>query len=110
MHGLRTSIDQIHLADSNLADKFSAVNQELETLTMALLLSNNVGGNNDLEGMDPYGHSVIWKLKLFDDRKKLITQIQALPGFDTFLKPPSFNSLRSAASHGPVIIISHSQW
>ena len=110
MRGLRTSIDEIRLADSNLADKFSAVNRELETLTMALSLSNNVGGNNDLEGMDPYGHTVIRKQKLFDDREKLITQIQALPGFDTFLKPPSFDSLRSAASHGPVIIISHSQW
>jgi hypothetical protein len=34
MRGLRTSIDQIRLADSNLADKFSMVNQELEILTL----------------------------------------------------------------------------
>src|SRR5947208_14830712 len=60
--------------------------------------------------MDPYGHSVIRKQKLLDDRKKLITQIQALSGFDTFLKPPSFDTLRSTASHGPVIIINHCGW
>ena len=108
MRGLRTSISQIRLADSNLAAKFLAVNRELETLTVTFSL--NVSGNNDLEGMDPYGHSVIRKQKLLDDREKLITQIQALSGFDTFLKPPSFGTLRSVASHGPVIIINHSKW
>ena len=112
MRGLRTSIDQIRLADSNLADNFSAVNRELEILTMALSLHNNINvdGHNDLEGMDPYGRSVMRKQKLLEDREKLITQIQALSGFDTFLKPPSFDTLRSAASHGPVIIINHCTW
>ena len=110
MHRLHTSIDQIWLANSNLADKFSAVNRELETLTMALSLSNDVDGNNDLEGIDPYSHTVVRKQKLLEDCEKLIMQIQALSGFDTFLKPPTFNSLRSAASHGPVIMISHCNW
>jgi len=110
MRSLRTSIDQIRLADSNLADKFSAVNRELETLTLTFSLNNDVDGHNDLEGMDPYDHSVMRKQKLLDDREKLITQIQALSGFDTFLKPPSFDTLRSAASHGPVIIINHCKW
>ena len=110
MRGLRTSIDQIRLANSNLADKFSVVNQELETLTLTFSLDNNVNGHNDLEGMDPYGCGVIRKKKLLDDREKLITQIRALSGFDTFLKPPSIDTLRSAASHGPVIIINHCKW
>ena len=108
MRGLRTSLDQIRCADPNLADKFSAVNRELEK--QAFSLNNNVDGNNDLEGMDSYGHSVVRKQKLLNDREKLITQIQDLPGFDTFLRPPSFDTLRSAASHGPVIIISHCEW
>jgi len=110
MRRLRPSIDQIRLADSDLADKFCAVNRELETLTLTFSLNNGVDGNNNLKGMDPYGHSVMRKQKLEDDREKLITQIQALSGFDTFLKPPSFDTLRSAASHGPVIIISHCKW
>ena len=110
MRGLRTSIDQIRLADSNLADKFSAVNHELETLTLTFSLNNNVDRNNDLEGMDPYGRSVMRKQKLLDDREKLMTQIRALSGFDTFLKPPSFDALRSAACYGPVIIVSHCEW
>ena len=110
MRSLRTSIDQIRLADSELAEKFSSVNQELETLTVAPSLYINVDGNNDLEGMDQFSHSVMRKHQLLDDREKLITQIRTLSGFDTFIKPPSFDTLRSAAFHGPVIIISHSEW
>ena len=110
MRGLRTSIDQLRLADSDLAKKFSVVNHKLEALIMAPSLNNDVDGNNVLQGMDTYGHDMIRKQKLLDDREKLISQIRALSGFDNFLKPPSFDDLRSAASHGPVIIISHSQW
>ena len=109
MRGLRTSIDQIHMADSSLADKLSTINQELETLSLTSL-DNNIDGNNELEGMDPYGQGVILKQKLLDDRKRLITQIRGLSGFDTFLKPPPFDTLRSATSHGTVIIINHCVW
>jgi len=41
LRGLRTSIDQTRLAGSNLAEKFSAVNCKLETLTLALSPNNN---------------------------------------------------------------------
>ena len=108
MRGLRTSIDKIRLADSHLADRFSAVNTNLETLTLAFSPGNDVDdGDNDLEGMGTFSHLVVQQRKLLDDREKLISQIQALPGLDTFLKPPSFDT---AACHGPVIIINHSKW
>ena len=110
MRGLRTSIDQLRLADSDLAKKFTAVNHKLEALIMAPSLNNDVDGSTGLKGIDQHGRSVIRKQKLLDDRENLITQIQALSGFDTFLKPPSFDTLRSAASHGPVIIINHCEW
>ena len=111
MRGLRTSIDQIRLADSNLADKFAAVNRDLETLTLAFSPIGNVdGGDIGVHGMDPFGRLVVQQQTLLDNREKLISQIQALPGFDTFLKPPSFDTLCSATSHGPVIIINHSRW
>jgi CHAT domain-containing protein len=44
------------------------------------------------------------------ERDKLISQIRALPGFDRFLMSPPFDTLRSAASSGPVIIINHSKF
>jgi len=60
--------------------------------------------------MHPFGHLVLRQRNLLDDREMLISQIQALPGFETFLKPPSFDNLRSASLHGPVIIINHCKW
>jgi CHAT domain-containing protein len=111
MRGLRSSIDQIRSLDPYLADNFAAVSRELEMLTLAISPGSNIDGrDSDVEGMDPFGHLVVRQRKLLDDREKLISQIQALPGFDTFLKPPFFDILRSAARHGPVIIINHSRW
>jgi len=43
-------------------------------------------------------------------RNEVISQIRALPGFEDFLKTPSFDTLRSAAARGPVIIINHCQF
>jgi len=108
MRGLRASIDHLRFIDSPLADNFIAVSRELEGLTLAK--SNVYGRDSDTDAMDPFGDLVVRQRKLLDDREKLISQIQALPGFDTFLKPPSFDTLRSAARHGPVIIINHSEW
>ena len=39
-----------------------------------------------------------------------VAHVQVLPGFDSFLTSRPFNTLRSAASSGPVIIINHSKW
>jgi CHAT domain-containing protein len=111
MRGLRTSIDQIRFVDPHLADNLATVNSQLETLTLASLPKNNVDGqDSDVDGMDPFGHLVVQHRKLLDDREKLISQIRELPGFDKFLKPPSFDTLCSAARHGPVMIINHSRW
>jgi CHAT domain-containing protein/tetratricopeptide (TPR) repeat protein len=111
MRGLRTSVDEIRLADPHLADKFASVNRDLEMLTFSFSPQSGFdGGNSDLKGVDPFGHLVVRQRTLLHEREKLISQIQALPGFNTFLKPPSFDTLDSVASHGPVIIINHSSW
>jgi CHAT domain-containing protein len=111
MRGLRTSLDQIRSIDPDLAHNFATINRELETVTLAISSKSNVNGRvSDIDAVDPFGHLVVRQRKLLDDREKLISQIQALPGLDTFLGPPSFESLRSAARHGPVIIINHSFW
>ena len=111
MRGLRTSIDQIHAVDSRLAEKFAAVNRDLETLTLTISANRNGDGpGGNFMGMDPFGQLVVQQRKLLDDRSKLILQIRSLPGFETFLKSPSFDNLHSAAARGPVIIINHSRW
>jgi CHAT domain-containing protein len=110
MRGLRTSADQIRATDSQLADKFAAVNRGLEMLTLNIPASSNDAEDDGSVRMDPFGHLVVRQRKLLDDRNKLILQIQALPGFETFLKPPSFDKLHFAAARGPVIIINHCEW
>ena len=111
MRGLRTSIDQNRAIDSDLADKFAAVNRDLEKLTFAISAnSNDDGPGGGFVRMDSFGLGVVQQRKLLDDRNKLISQIQALPGLETFLKPTSFDNLYSASTRGPVIIVNHSRW
>ena len=109
MRGFRTSLEQLRAADSDLAEKFAAVNRGLESLTMSVVPDGSVetdGSNVDgCERMDPFGRLVVEQRQVLEKRRELISQIQALPGFENFLKAPSFDTLRSAASHGPVIII-----
>ena len=108
MRGLRASTDQIRAIDSYLADKFVTVNRDLETITLTISADSNDDGQHDgTLRMDRFGRQ---QRKLLNDRNKLISRIQALPGFETFLKSPSFDNLRSAAARGPVIIINHSEW
>ncbi|KAH9967823.1 CHAT domain-containing protein [Russula dissimulans] len=111
MRGLRTSIDQVRVVNSRLADKFTAVNRKIEMLTLSAIPNDDGdGGVGALEGMEPFGRVVVEQQKLLDDREHILSQIRALPGLGNFLKAPSFDSLRSAAARGPVIIINHCRW
>ncbi|KAH9170833.1 CHAT domain-containing protein [Lactarius sanguifluus] len=111
MRNLRPSTDQ---ANPHLAHKFAAVNRELEELTKSippsLDLNLDNGATDDLMAADPFGRLLLKQRRLLKERDNLISQIQDLPGFDSFPTSPSFNTLRSAAASGPVIIINHSSW
>jgi CHAT domain-containing protein len=112
MRGFRTSIHQLAFAP-HLAEEFTAVNQELETLTTSVspdIVMNDDNGQEDGEGMDEFGRLVVRHRELLAKRKELVLQVQALPGLEGFLKTPSFDTLRSAAVRGPVIIVDHSKW
>jgi hypothetical protein len=114
MRRLRTSINQLLSADPVLGHKFAAVNRDLEQLTKSVppshKLNMNDGAADGLRAVDPFGSLLLEQRGLLKERAKLISQIQALPGFDGFLTSPPFDTLRSAASSGPVIIINHSRW
>ena len=111
MRRFRTPINQIASANPHLAEEFSIVSRELESLTVTSLSNNRAhGGDSVFHGMDPYGDLVMRHQTVLGRREELISQIRALPGFETFLKPPSFDDLRSAACHGPVVIVNHSVW
>jgi len=112
MRGLRTSIDRFAFAP-HLAEEFTAVNRELETLTTSIspdIVMNDESGHEDGEGMDKFGRLVVRHRELLAKRQELVSQIKALPGLEGFLKKPSFDTLRSCAVRGPVIVVNHSKW
>ena len=112
MRGLRASIDLLRAVNFPLAEKFAAANRDLEALTVSgppvVWVEDDQAGCH--EGMDPFGILVVEQRKLVEERDRLISQIRAQPGFHTFLIPPSFDTLRSAAAGGPVVLINHSKW
>ena len=57
----------------------------------------------------PISSGLLWRQRgLLKERDNVISQIRALPSFDRFLTYPLFDTLRSAASSGPVIVVNHS--
>ena len=114
MRGLRIPVTQLITEDSLLAQRFAQLNQELEALIIAVTPSGRPemedGDAQVGDGTDPFGRLVITSRKLVEERDALLSQIQGLPGLEGFLSAPSFTTLRSAASRGPVILINHSEW
>ncbi len=116
MRGLRTSTDQLRAADPALADKFATINRRLELVTMSVAQSeseeagDSETGTGHHEGTDSIGRLVTTQRGLLEERNTIISHIQSFPGFENFLKPPSFDVLNSAAARGPVIVINQSQF
>ncbi|KAI9462804.1 CHAT domain-containing protein [Lactarius psammicola] len=114
MRGLRTPMAQLIGEDSPLAKRFAEINLALETLTVSVTPSGRPemedGITQSKDWTDPFGQLVIKRQKLVEERDTLVSQIQGRPGLEGFLKAPSFTTLRSAASRGPVIIINHCKW
>jgi tetratricopeptide (TPR) repeat protein len=113
MRGFRTSTDQLRVADRALAEKFVDINQKLESVTMSVALGDDDNEINQSETGTGHrehsiGHLVLTQRRLLEERNSLITHIQSFPGFEHFLKQPSFDFLNSAALHRPVIVINQS--
>ena len=113
MRGLRTSIDRLREADPDLVKDFTGINQELEILTTSALSNRSVGmGDEDLndELIGQLSGLMKRQYDLNTKRDALISQIQDQLGIKEFLSPLPFDTLRSAALHGPVIVINHCKW
>ena len=113
MRHFRTSIDQLLDVDAELGHKFAALNRDLDKLTTSIPPSHKISMDDvivdDLRAGDQFGDLLLRQRALLKERDKLISQIRDLPGFDRFLTFPLFDTLRSAASSGPVIIVNHSK-
>ncbi|KAH8978916.1 CHAT domain-containing protein [Lactarius hatsudake] len=113
MRHLRASIDQLQQEHPQLGHEFIAINKDLEELTKSTPPSYKLSIDDDAadnsRGVDPFGRLLLKQRELLKERDSLTSRIRDLPGFDSFLKSPSFDALRSAASSGPVIIINYSE-
>ncbi|KAH9965122.1 CHAT domain-containing protein [Lactifluus volemus] len=108
MRGFRTSADQLATVDLPLAKEFVAINSKLERVTTSMVPYEVTETQVTYpESIDPFSHLVVTEQRLLEERDELISRIRALPDFGSFLKPPSFDALRSAALRGPVIMINH---
>ena len=114
MRDLRTPMAQHIEEDSPLSKRFTEINQELEALTISVTPSGRPDTEDDVaqggDGMDPFGRLVVKRRKLAEERDALISQIRGQPELKGILSSPSFATLRSAASRGPVIIVNHCEW
>jgi hypothetical protein len=112
MHGLRTSTDQLRTADPDLAEKITATNKEIEILTTSAAsnIETDDGGSDGDGWMTQLPGLIVKQQELLKERDALISEIRGLPGFESFLLPLPSDTLRSASSHGPVIIINHCKW
>ncbi|KAH9025978.1 CHAT domain-containing protein [Lactarius pseudohatsudake] len=114
MRGLRTPIAQFFDEDSPLAKRFSEINQKLEAMTVSVTPSarpeTEAGVAQGGDWTDPFGRLLVEQQRLVDERDALLSEIQGQPGLEGLLKAPSFTTLRSAASRGPVILINHCFW
>ena len=113
MRHLRTSIDQLLNIDPELGHKFATLNRDLEELTKSIAPSHKLGMDDvvadNVRAGDQFGSLLLRQRGLLKERNKVISQIRGLPGFDRFLTLPLFDTLRSAALSGPVIIVNHSK-
>ncbi|KAI0298375.1 hypothetical protein B0F90DRAFT_1669104 [Multifurca ochricompacta] len=113
MRGLRNSMDHLSGFNSPLATKLAAINKDLESLTVSVTPSGTIeisdGGSQVDDGMDPFGRLVVKQQKLLKERDVSYRRSR-ITRFGDFLKTPSFENICVAASHGPVVIINHSEW
>ena len=113
MRSFRTSTDRLRAADLDIAKKFTAIDQELEILTTSVLSNGRVGMVNEASNEELIGQLSVLRenqQELYTKRDALISQIRDQLGIDNFLSPLPFDALRSAASHGPIIMINHCKW
>jgi hypothetical protein len=73
-------------------------------------MDDGVADDLELRAVDSYGRLLLTQRNILVERTKIISQIQSLPGLDSFLASPSWDTLHCPALSGPVVIVNHSKW
>jgi hypothetical protein len=94
LRGFRVSTDIPCILNPPLAKQFAFVNRDLEALTK-LDSSNSWTDDGKVDsggGMELFSQLVVRQRNLGEERDRLLSQIQALLGFENFMKAPSSSS------------------
>jgi CHAT domain-containing protein len=114
MRGLRTSVDQLRIVDSALADRFQVVSRALEgiatTVSQHGAAQLHHAATGDRGEPDAFSRTLKQHHKFKQEHQEIISRVRDLPDFRHFLRPAPFETLRHAASAGPVIIVNHCGW
>ncbi|KAG2123455.1 CHAT domain-containing protein [Suillus clintonianus] len=97
---LRSPLQDLEATNSNLAHKFSELNQRLSDAQGSVISTDRAAADR----------AAIKYRKLTKQWDAVVAQIRNIPPFSRFLLPPSYTELQVAARHGPVIILIASQY
>ncbi|KAJ7743149.1 CHAT domain-containing protein [Mycena metata] len=106
MRGYRSSLDELHDVDATLAEEFKKVTEQLEALAMSV---ENALDDNKARALD-FDRKMKAQRMLQERWDELVHDIRQLDGFEHFLRPVPFKTLRAAADGGPVIMINVSEY
>ncbi|SCK09704.1 Tetratricopeptide repeat-containing protein [Streptomyces sp. WMMB 322] len=104
----RTDLTNLAARHPELAEKFTALRDSLEAPSQPGALGQTAASVGLTGGSSP---SALPADPIPDRREKaeqldeLIAEVRMLPGFETFLLPPSADHLATAATDGPIILI-----
>ncbi|KAL5532302.1 hypothetical protein ACEPAF_5871 [Sanghuangporus sanghuang] len=118
MRGFRTPLEQLSEVDGSLAERFEACNRHLEALitlsesrasgsSTSAIVSRGLGPFQDQRAIDA---TLAQVRRLSEEQEVLINDIRRIPGFEDFLMVKPFDTIRQAASEGPVVVLNHSNY
>lgn len=95
---LQSDISQLTKTHPLIASKFTEITSKLRLVTWDERVDDNSSSNGTPGQIQ----------RMLVEWNALVTQIQALPGFERFLLLPSFSTLRDTAKDGSIVILNAS--
>ncbi|KAI0245407.1 hypothetical protein BJV78DRAFT_1287928 [Lactifluus subvellereus] len=114
IYGLRTSIGRLRRVNPGLADRLATVSWALQAVRRSEsaheLAESPSSAVDDYEDLDVFRDVSKERRRLLKQRQEVIQKVQALAGFEDFMKALPFRTLQKAACHGPIIVINRCHW
>lgn len=112
MRGYRHPIDDLRAVNASLADQFRTASAELEHTALALrqrlAISPSVDSPSQVSNIQIDNRLRDYRI-LSENWTRILNNIREVDGFADFLRTPSFSTLRTVASEGPVILVNVAQ-